>query len=163
VRTWLVVLGWESVSFLHFVFPLAYAYRWGCWGLLGRPICNQLNRVNCSAFHCRAGNFRLGCLPEAWLPNLHLRGARGESLNSVPPRRPNVFSDRTTGFWSRGRLFYVELRAPSGFRHQNGVFAGSDSGSRFVFGSKVSACRYLWKWLFYRHSYFRLKMALWML
>jgi len=163
VRTWLVVLGWESVSFLHFVFPLAYAYRWGCCGLLGRPICNQLNRVNCSAFHCRAGNFRLGCLPEAWLPNLDLRGRGGETLNSVPPRRPIVFSDRTTGFWSRGLLFYVDLRAPSGFRHQNGVFAGSDSGSRFVFGSKVSARRYLWKWLFYCHSYFRLKMALWML
>jgi len=155
-----VVLGWESVSFLHFVFPLDYAYRWGCWGLLGRPICNQLNRVNCSAFHCRAGHFRLGCLPEAWLPNLAFTRARGETLNSVPPRRPIVFSDRTTGFWSRGLLF---LKAPSGFRQQNEAFAGSDSGSRFVFGSKVSACRYPWKWLFYRHSYFRLKMALWML
>ena len=64
-RTGLLALNWESFPLQHFVFPLAYVIDRDAAVSLASQICNQFNRVNCSAFNCREGNFRLGCLPEA--------------------------------------------------------------------------------------------------
>ena len=63
----------------------------------------------------------------------------------MPSLRPIAVQRPEDASLESGVLFYVDLEAPSGFRRQNGVFAVRDSGNRFVFGSKVSACKYLWK------------------
>jgi hypothetical protein len=132
------------------------------------------DHVNCSGLPARYGNFHLGCLPECNHLRTAFRSARKKS-SGFQARCRAAFRRATPP--NRGQYSQCSPRCGVGlsrlyapFRVHRVILAGwgesrqDPQGGRIPFlEARCGGRKCLWKWLFFRHSHSRLKMALWML